>query len=213
VKKKGHQELSPGDHCFDYQSVSINRKLFFFLQVVTCRNKKLTYNRFQERIIKMSIKAKLACLCLTYLLFLAWGCVKTPMLYHGNTVTSAPVVALMEGGPTMGEWKTSDVTIDYKYIKKGDDFEISGQAALSQSNQMSYSNISKMYSYIFFLDKNSRVIETAYFVDEWTDNTQDNQNFSKSYKVPTGTTGFSFGYSGELKDMNSAESIYELPLK
>ncbi len=161
----------------------------------------------------MAIKEKLACLFLTCLLLFASGCVKTPMLYHGNTVKSAPVVALLEGGPTMGEWKTSEVTIDYKYIKKGDDFEISGQAALSQSNQMLYSNVSKMYSYIFFLDKNSRVIETANFVDAWTDSTEDNQNFSKSYKVPTGTTGFSFGYSGELKDEMSTETIYELPLK
>ena len=161
----------------------------------------------------MSIKAKLACLCLTYLLFFSWGCVKTPMLYHGKTVTSAPVVALQEGGPMTGEWKTADVTIDYKYIKKGVEFEISGQAALSQTNQTLYANISKMYSYIFFLDKNSSVIETEYLVDEWTDSTQDNQNFSKSYKLPTGTTGFSFGYSGELKDKNSTETIYELPLR
>ncbi len=161
----------------------------------------------------MSINARLACLCLTCLLLFAWGCVKTTMLYHGNTVTSAPVVALLEGGPTTGIWKTSDVTIYYKYIKKGDDFDISGQASLSQSNQMLYSNISKMYSYIFFLDINSQVIETANFVVAWTDSTQDNQDFSKSYKVPTGTTGFSFGYSGKLVDELSTETIYKLPLK
>ena len=161
----------------------------------------------------MPIRAKIACLCLTCLLSLAWGCVKTSMLYHGNKVTSATVVALLEGGPTMGEWTTSDVTIDYKYIKKGDELEISGQAALSQSNQMLYSNVSNMYSYIFFLDKDSRVIETGYFIEEWTDSTQDNQKFSKSYKIPAGTTGLSFGYSGELKDLNSTGTIYELPLK
>jgi hypothetical protein len=161
----------------------------------------------------MSIKTKLTCLCLTCLLSLAWGCVKTPMLYHGNTVTSAPVVSLVEGGPIMGEWKTTDVTIDYKYFKKGNNFEISGQASLSQTNQMLYSIVQQMDSYIFFLDKNSRIIETANFIEEWTSGTQDIQNFSKSFKVPTGTTGFSFGYSGELKDVNSTVSIYQLPLK
>jgi hypothetical protein len=135
------------------------------------------------------------------------------MLYHGKTVSSAPVVALQEGRSTTGEWKTSDVKIDYEFIQKGDDLEISGQATLSQSNQMLYSIISRMDAYIFFLDKNSRVIETAYFVDEWATSTQDIQNFSKSYRVPTGTTGFSFGYSGELKGLGSTETIYELPLK
>ena len=161
----------------------------------------------------MSIKSKLTCLCLTCLLPLASGCVKTPMLYHGKTVSTAPVVAFQEGRPTTGEWKTSDLTIDYKYIQKGVDLEISGQAALSQSNQMLYSIVSRMDAYIFFLDKDSRVIETDYFVNEWTTSTQDIQNFSKSYKVPTGATGFSFGYSGELKGVDSTDTIYELPLK
>ena len=50
----------------------------------------------------MSIKTKLACLCLTIMLSLASGCVKTPMLYHGKTVSSAPVVVLQEGRSTYG---------------------------------------------------------------------------------------------------------------
>ena len=161
----------------------------------------------------MPTKTKLACLWFSCLLLFFCGCVKTPMLYHGNTVSSAPVVILEDGGPTMGEWKTSDVTINFRYVKKGNDLEISGQASLSQSDQMLYSIVQEMDSYIFFLDKNSRVIETANFIEEWTSNTQDIQKVSKSYKLPVGTTGISFGYSGELKDVNSTESIYELPLK
>jgi len=161
----------------------------------------------------MSIKVKLACLFFTCLLTLASGCVKTPMLYHGKTVSSAPIVTLQEGSPVTGEWKTSDLTIDYKYIQKGAGLEISGQVALSQTNQMLYDTISQMDAYIFFLDKDSRVIETDYFVDEWATSTQGIQKFSKSYKVPTGTTGFSFGYSGDLQGTKSNGTIYELPLK
>ena len=161
----------------------------------------------------MSTITKLTCLCLTSVLFFSWGCVKTPMLFHGNTVSSAPVVILQKDGSATGEWSTSDITIDYNYVKNGDNLEISGQASLSQSNQMLYSIVQNMDSYIFFLDKNSKVIETDFFIDEWTTNTQAIQNFSKSYKIPAGTTGLSFGYSGELKDLNSTGTIYELPLK
>ena len=161
----------------------------------------------------MSIKVKLTCLSLTCLLSLASGCVEIPMMYHGNTVSSVPVVAMQEGSSRAGIWETFDLIIDYKYIKKGDSFEISGQAALSQHYQMTYDGISRMYVYIFFLDKNSRVLETAYLVTAWTGNTQDIQDFSKSYKVPNGTIGVSFGYSGEVSEDLGNKTFYKLPLK
>jgi len=161
----------------------------------------------------MPVKVKFACLALTCLLSLASGCIEVPMLFHGNTVSSVPVVALQEGSPAAGRWETFDLIIDYKYIKQGDSFEISGQAALSQHYQMTYDGISRMYSYIFFLDKDSRVLETAYLVNAWTGNTQGIQAFSKSYKVPIGTTGFSFGYSGEVSEDLGNKTFYELPLK
>ena len=36
--KKGHQGLNPGDHRFCSLNVSINKKPFFFSQVVTSKN-------------------------------------------------------------------------------------------------------------------------------------------------------------------------------
>ena len=161
----------------------------------------------------MSIKLKFACLALTCLLSLSSGCAEIPMLYHGNTVSSVPVVAMQEGSSTAGIWETFDLIIDYKYIKKGDSFEISGQAALSQHYQMTYDGLTRMYVYIFFLDKDSRVLETAFLVNALSGNTRDIQDFSKSYKVPIGTTGISFGYSGEVSTDKGNMAFYKLPLK
>jgi len=70
-----------------------------------------------------------------------------------------------------------------------------------------------MYVYIFFLDKDSRVLETAYLVNTWTGNTQDIQDFSKSYKLPNATAGVSFGYSGEASEDLGNKTFYALPLK
>jgi len=160
----------------------------------------------------MSIKIKFACLLLTCLLPLASGCVDISMMYHGKTVSSVPIVALQEGSPITGRWETFDLIIDYTYMQNGDSLEISGQAALSQHYEMMYTNVSRMYTYFFFLDKDSRVLETASFINVWTSDTRDIQNFSKSYKVPTGATGISFGYSGQAQEMDSHTSFYELPL-
>jgi len=161
----------------------------------------------------MSIKEKFTCLSLTCLLSLASGCIQIPMLYHGNTVSPEHVVALQEHSPAAGRWETFDLIIDYKYLKKGDRFEISGQASLSQHYQMTYDGIRRMYVYIFFLDKDSRVLETDFLINAWYGNVRDIQAFSKSYKIPVGTTGISFGYSGEVSAEMGNKTFYELPLK
>ena len=161
----------------------------------------------------MCTKVKFAFLGLSCLLFVASGCIEMPMLFHGNKVSSVPVVALLEGSPTAGRWETFDLIIDYKYIKQGDSFEISGHATLGQHYQMTYDGISRMYVYIFFLDKDSRVLETAYLINAWTGNTQDIQDVSKLYKVPNGTTLVSFGYSGEVSEDLGNMTFYALPLK
>lgn len=184
-----------------------------FLRYLPCGDKKFTYNCFIERRISMSIKVKFACLGLTCLLSLTSGCVETPMLYHGNAVSSVPVVAMQEGSSIAERWETFDLIIDYKYIKKGDRFEISGQAALSQHYQMAYDGITRMDVYIFFLDKDSRVLETAFLVNTWLGNIRDSQDVSKSYKVPIGTTGISFGYSGEVSTDMGNKAFYALPFK
>lgn len=161
----------------------------------------------------MYLKVKFVSLTLTSLLIIASGCVEIPMLYHGNTVSSVPVIALQEGSPNAGRWETFDLIIDYKYIQKGDRFEISGKASLSQHYQMTYDSLRRMCVYIFFLDKDARVLETAFLVNEWFGSTQDIQEFSKTYKVPIGTTGFSFGYFGEVSAEMGNNTFYKLPLK
>ncbi|MBW2474858.1 MAG: hypothetical protein JRE56_09725 [Deltaproteobacteria bacterium] len=160
----------------------------------------------------MPVKAKLASLFLICLLVFAAGCVETAMLYHGAHVTSVPVVALQEGPSVAGRWETFDMTIDYKYQRNGDNLELSGQAALSQHYQMNYASVLRMQTYLFFLDQDARVLETAFFVTPWSSGVEDIQEFSKSYPMPFGTTALSFGYSGSVNGMDSTASFYELPL-
>jgi hypothetical protein len=160
----------------------------------------------------MPNKTKLACLLLACLLPLAAACVETAMLYRGATVSSVPVVALQEGPPVAGRWETFDLAIDYTYQRNGDNLELSGQAALSQHYQMNYSGVLRMQTYLFFLDRDARVLETAFFVTPWTSDVEDIQKFSKSYPMPAGTTGLSFGYSGAVNAMDGNASFYKLPL-
>jgi len=160
----------------------------------------------------MSAKANLACLLIAGLLPLATACVDTAMLYNGAQVTSVPVVVLQEGPPVAGRWETFDLVIDYQYQRHGDRLELSGRAALSQHYQMNYAGVSRMQTYLFFLDQDARVLETAFFVTPWSNGVEDIQEFSKSYTMPADTTALSIGYSGAVNHMDSTASFYKLPL-
>ena len=161
----------------------------------------------------MRLITKLASLLLfASLVPLVAGCMQTAMFYHGAPVTSVPVVALREGPPVAGTWETFDLVINYTYQRNGDTLELSGQAALSQHYQTLYPAVSRMRTYLFFVDQDSRVLETVNFVKVWTSGTEDIQRFSKSYQVPAGTAGISFGYSGAVQGEDSVTSFSELPL-
>ena len=159
----------------------------------------------------MSVKAKLAVVFLACLLPLAAACVETAMLYRGATVSSVPVVAQQEGTPVAGRWETFEMAIDYTYQRDGDNLELSGQAALGQHYQMNYTGVLRMQTYLFFLDRDARVLETFSIVTPWS-GIEDAQKFSKSYPMPAGTTAISFGYSGSVNSMDSTSSFYKLPL-
>ena len=160
----------------------------------------------------MAVKCKLSLFGFTCLLSLALGCAEIKDFYHGNTVSSVPVIVLQEGTPNAGRWETFDLIIDYEYIQKSDSITISGGASLNQHYQMLYTSIIRMDTYIFFLDEDSRVLETASLINVWTNSTRDIQIFSKLYKVPIGTKRISFGYSGVAQESDSSEFFYELPL-
>ena len=141
------------------------------------------------------------------------GCAETSMLYRNKQVSPVHVVTLQEGGPHSGNWQTFDLVIDYKYTRNGDVLELSGQAELGQHQQMLYSRLQYLYFYFFFVDKDSRVLETFSIDNFFPGNTDEQVKITKSYKIPDGTAGLSFGYSGNVMEQESHYSFYLLPLK
>ncbi|MCK4507161.1 MAG: hypothetical protein KAU27_01375 [Desulfuromonadales bacterium] len=141
------------------------------------------------------------------------GCVETAMMYHGNEVTNVQVVTLQEGVQNAGTWETFDVVINYTYLKSGEDLEISGDVELGQSYQVVYDRLRYLDFFLFFTDEESRVLETVAFRGFLVNTTADKRKFTRSYKVPAGTVGFSFGYNGAVGGRDGHTRFYQLPLK
>ncbi|MGK2905262.1 MAG: hypothetical protein ACSLFH_02815 [Desulfuromonadales bacterium] len=161
----------------------------------------------------MTAKLKLVSLAIAgFSALVLSGCVDTSMLYRGNQVSPVHVVTLQESGSSAGTWQTFDLVIDYKYTQNGDALELSAQAELGQHQQALYEHLKYFYFYFFFVDKDSRVLETFSIDNFFPGKTDERVTFTKSYKIPDGTTGFSFGYSGNVSDQESHLSFYLLPL-
>lgn len=147
------------------------------------------------------------------LALLSSGCAETSMMYSGNTVTSVPVVTLQSGGPNAGVWETFDMTIAYNYTRNSDVVEVDGQIALNDHYQLTYERLWRLDVYLFFVDEDSKVLETSFITRTAGSVPEERFSFSQSYKVPPGTTGLSFGYSGVAGEKRTRTTFYELPLE
>lgn len=152
----------------------------------------------------------IAACCL--LAFMMSGCLQTKELYIGNKVT-AEQFPLEKGTTQSGRWETFDLKIAYEYVDNGDVLDISGQASLGDHQQMIFDIVKSLDIYLFFLDKDSRVLLTEALDRSMGGSTQQTTDFKRSYKIPDGAKAFSFGYSGKVSSEADQQTFYLLPLK
>jgi hypothetical protein len=170
----------------------------------------------------MTARLKMTCLGLFSLLILGSGCVATSRHFVGNTTSPAqPIIALQPGGPHADSWQTFDIKLDYQYQQDGDMFEISGVAVLSSHYEIMYARLRDLKVYLFFLDKDSRVLQAEMLDRSLTIQLDERLQFTRFYKVPPGTASITFGYDGTVRGenegrammmMENTRSFYLLPL-
>jgi hypothetical protein len=140
------------------------------------------------------------------------GCVQTSMMYRGQQASPEHVVALQKGGPIAGTWETFDIIIQYEYIQEGAVLEIKGQTALGDSYQSIYTRLNFLDTYLLFLDQDARVLLTADLVSSFNyaiDNYfRFSKPFSRSFRLPSGTASFTFGYRGEVCEGRPRQCIF-----
>lgn len=142
------------------------------------------------------------------------GCQSIESYYRGYKPDNKNIISLSKPGPPKGEWKTFHVTVDYQYSYSGSVLNISGSAALNLYYKLNDSRIRNLTVYLFFLDNESKVIETAVLVKALDSNPNLVLDFSKELTAPPGTQSIAFGYSGEStgeEDRGNREPFYELP--
>lgn len=153
------------------------------------------------------------------------GCQATESFYRGFTADAKNVITLTKSGPVKGNWKTFDVDLDYSYTYSGSVLDLSGFIYLSDFYQINTNRINSLDIYFFFLDSNSKVLETTLLTQSLSLETDQKLTFSHTLQVPAGAVAFAFGYKGTatidgegkrrdvLLGTGGLELFYELPKK
>lgn len=160
----------------------------------------------------MTVKMKIAGLCCLSLILVTAGCAGLSSSFAGNKVSNAPIVSIKQGGQETSRWQTFDLITDYNYKYEGDVFEISGVAVLSDHYSMTYDSLKDLRVFIFLLDADARVLESAQIARSLTSNLDEKLSFNVALKAPPGLASFSFGYDGQVLEQRGGRSFYNLPL-
>ncbi len=136
------------------------------------------------------------------------GCQSTTSFYRGYHAESASCAPLMRLENQQGSWKTFDLELNYEYDYKGDDLNISGTLDLGLYYEIITNRILSLDVYLFFLDDNTRVMETRFLSRELDFEGGSALTFAKHLKVPAGTDSISFGYEGKARtDGNAGDNL------
>lgn len=128
------------------------------------------------------------------------GCQSTETFYRGYLAGNESVAPLTPAGSPTGQWKTFDIDLNYQYGSSGNDLNISGTIDFGLFYELNTSRIETIDFYLFFLDSESRVLNTARLFRSLSLDPEETITFNTSVTPPSGAKSIAFGYSGRARE-------------
>lgn len=147
------------------------------------------------------------------LLFLLPGCQSQNIssYYQGLLVNQTESLPLPDKELQNGIWKTYDLLLDYQYQTEGNSLRISGSTVLSDFYQINMTFLRRLDLFLFFLDKDSRVLETAQLLKVMSSSLDSPLTFKKTVQIPQATKAIAFGYNGVARNGRDLTRFELLP--
>lgn len=139
------------------------------------------------------------CLSLATILLLT-GCQSTETFYRGYLAGNESVTPLTLPGSPAGHWQTFDIDLNYRYDASGNNLDISGTIDFGLFYELNTSRIERIDVYLFFLDHDSKVLETARLFRAITADPEETIAFKKNLQVPPSAKAIAFGYRGMARE-------------
>ena len=131
------------------------------------------------------------------------ACAAGTSLSPGAWVPEEDRIAIQEGGPHKGTWKTNDLSINYQHQAATSSLQVSGVVELGNRLTMGFSVLDNLFLNIHLLDASGTVLEMQRirsFGSFRSMRVLGDLNFKGQLNLSQDTVAFSFSYSGSVSD-------------
>jgi len=137
------------------------------------------------------------------------ACQSSFFSYRGATAEQESRIALLEGGPHVGFWKTKDLSMHYHYLRDPDNLELSGVIELANSLKYNFRSIEYLFLQVNLLDAEGKVLESKVVLT--SDHLQmiEKLPFKRSVGLPPGTAAIAFSYTGRVREGGRTGRVLE----
>ncbi len=166
---------------------------------------------------RASLPARSGQVLLVVLALLLAGCQGGLMGVKGRTVHRESRIPVPPSGEHSASWETRDLSLDYQYMRQADALTISGRVRFSDAIKGNFDLIQYFHMDVILVDDQGKVLDMVGLTSGSYGNSDYPQTFSKTFRLPPGTTSMAFSYrgqaySGDDEDGSSAY-FWEYPVR
>ncbi len=134
---------------------------------------------------------------LLLLAVLAAGCHGGVLSLASGPVPEADRTVLAEGSQS-GSWRGTDLSLSYRYLKSGNNFDIYGQIDFRDKIIFNYEHLDNLSVSIYFLDNQGNILGTHGLFITSRMETDTSPSFHATMASPPGAAAVAFSYSGQV---------------
>jgi hypothetical protein len=124
------------------------------------------------------------------------GCQGSLFNVQGQTLQYQDRIMLKTGGEQSGKYKTDELTVDYVYVRKGDDLTISGTVRFNYSMQGNFSTVNTFSLALVLADTRGTILAQQGLTTAYDHSVTDPITFKTTMIIPYQTEIMSFSYTG-----------------
>ncbi len=116
---------------------------------------------------------------------------------QGRKLGSGNQIALGHDVEKAGRYQSNDVVIDYKYVRSGDNMQLSGVLQFATAIQANFVIVRTFQLGLVLADAQGNILGRQGLATSYNDNVGDSISFSSSILVPPQATAMAFSYTGQ----------------
>jgi len=120
--------------------------------------------------------------------------------YKGLEVSENNLIRLENGGPHDGIWSTGDLAVVYRYTRKADNLQISGDIRFEDSLRYNFTRLDHFDLWIHLLNSENKIVEYRNLSPHVHYFEIDKIPFDETIPLPPGINAISFSYSGRASE-------------